>query len=372
MKQKSALSELAKFHGGPTNVFPTVPKALKSLNAMELELRSPKTKERIDRIILAAEAWKILLGDIFAVKKAAEWVILFGNRRIGQEIGKILKVAGGDRKSKLPKRVNLKSGRGAIGIPGTSRARLVNLAKEEESTLRQVSEFLWNLGKDATVRGVVSELSHQRAMHRRRATKAPPLPDGMDLRIGDCRKVLADIKDNSVALVLTDPPYPAEAEPLYQWLAEWSARVLIPGGSLICYTGHWSLNRDVKIFDEHLRYWWVMAMLHRQSRRLPGKFIIANFKPVLWYVKDFRRGRVLIPDILFDAKREKLDHEWGQGEAGVLPLIESLTEPGEMVLDPFAGTATWGRIAASIGRRWIGSDIVQGGTTDIKSDEEAA
>jgi predicted methyltransferase len=74
----------------------------------------------------------------------------------------------------------------------------------------------------------------------------------MELRIGDCRQVLANIADNSVALVLTDPPYPAEAEPLYHWLAEFAARVLIPGGSLICYTGHWSLNRDTRIFDAKL------------------------------------------------------------------------------------------------------------------------
>jgi len=35
----------------------------------------------------------------------------------------------------------------------------------------------------------------------------------------------------AVPLILTDPPYGDEAEPLYRWLAEWSARVLIPGGS---------------------------------------------------------------------------------------------------------------------------------------------
>jgi hypothetical protein len=85
--------------------------------------------------------------------------------------------------------------------------------------------------------------SADRAEQRRQDSRStPPLPDGMDLRIGDCREVLADIADNSVALILTDPPYPAEAEPLYRWLAEWAARVLIPGGSLICYTGQSRLN----------------------------------------------------------------------------------------------------------------------------------
>jgi hypothetical protein len=174
-----------------------------------------------------------------------------------------------------------------------------------------------------------------------------------EYRIGDCREALADIEDNSVALVLTDPPYARESEHLYRWLAEWSARVLIPGGSLICYTGHWSLNRDMKILGEHLRYWWLLVMPHHQSRRLPGKFVIANFKPVLWYVKGKRRGRTLMTDVLRSPKREKEDHDWGQGEGGVTHLIEHLSEPGELILDPFAGTGTWGHIAAFKGR--IGS-----------------
>jgi hypothetical protein len=110
-------------------------------------------------------------------------------------------------------------------------------------------------------------------------------------------------------------------------------------------------------------------MLHHQSQRLPGKFIIANHKPVLWYVKGFRRGRTLVPDVLRPPQREKDDHEWGQGEGGVTHLIEHLTEPGELIVDPFAGTAMWGRIAADMGRRWIGADIAEGGTTNIVVDE---
>jgi hypothetical protein len=83
---------------------------------------------------------------------------------------------------------------------------------------------------------------------REQSRSAEPLPNGMEMRIGDCRTVLSDVPDSSVALVLTDPPYAEESEPLYRWLAEFAARVLIPGGSLICYTGHWSLNRDMRIF----------------------------------------------------------------------------------------------------------------------------
>lgn len=186
---------------------------------------------------------------------------------------------------------------------------------------------------------------------------APVLSDAFDLRFGDAREVLVDIPDSSVQLVLTDPPYGDEAEPLYEWLAEWAERVLIPGGSLIVYTGQSRLDRDMRIFGDRLRYWWLLSMLHTQSQRLPGKFVLAEFKPVLWFVKHHRRGRTLVNDVLRPPQRDKSEHKWGQGEGGVTFLIEHLTAPGEMVVDPFAGTATWGRIAESMGRRWIGAEV---------------
>jgi hypothetical protein len=64
-----------------------------------------------------------------------------------------------------------------------------------------------------------------------------PLADGFDLRIGDCREVMADVAPNSIPLILTDPPYELAAEPLWRWLGTWAMDVLIPGGSLICYFG---------------------------------------------------------------------------------------------------------------------------------------
>jgi hypothetical protein len=202
---------------------------------------------------------------------------------------------------------------------------------------------------------------------RARSRNAPVLADGIDLRIGDCRLVLADVPNNSVALVLTDPPYGDESAPLYEWLAAWSARVLIPGGSLVCYTGHSRLDRDMAILGSRLRYWWLLAMLHDQSQRLPGKFVIVNFKPVLWYVKETRRGRTLMPDILRSPARDKDLHNWSQGDGGVSQIIEHLTEPNELVADPFAGTAKWGQICAGMGRQWVGADVVNGGASVVEA-----
>lgn len=195
---------------------------------------------------------------------------------------------------------------------------------------------------------------------------ASVLPDAMDLRIGDARAVMESVPDRSLALVLTDPPYGDEAEPLYEWLVEWAARKLIPGGSLICYTGQSRLNRDIAIFDRRLRYWWLLTMKHDKSQRLPGKFVVAESKPVLWYVNEYRRGRTLITDTL-SSERDLSAHPWAQGSGGVALLIENLTDPGEMIGDPFAGTGRWGEIACQMGRRWVGADIVAGGAALVEA-----
>jgi hypothetical protein len=211
------------------------------------------------------------------------------------------------------------------------------------------------------------EAAKETVARREASRNAPPDPHGPDLRIGDAREVLLDVPDNSVHLVLTDPPYGDEAEPLYNWLAEWSKRVLIPGGSLICFTGQSRLDRDLRILGDHLRYWWLLAIRHNQAQRLPGKFVMVEFKPVLWFVKDHRRGKTLVNDVLRSDRRDKEGHDWGQGDGGVELLIEQLTEPDELIIDPFAGTGRWEQIAARMGRQWIGADVVRGGDNKIIS-----
>lgn len=245
---------------------------------------------------------------------------------------------------------------------------------EEARKLRDgfTDEELTQLAEEANARDralsrdkLVKEAAARKTAERReRSRSAEPLPDGAERRVGDAREVLDDVPDSSVALVLTDPPYGDESRPLYEWLAEWSARVLVPGGSLICYTGQSRLDQDLTALGQHLRYWWLLSMQHTRAQRLPGKFVIAEFKPVLWYVKDYRRGRTLVNDVLRPLAPDK-DHEWGQGEAGVSLLIEQLTEPGELIADPFAGSETWGKIAANMGRRWIGADQADDFTAGI-------
>jgi hypothetical protein len=110
-------------------------------------------------------------------------------------------------------------------------------------------------------------------------------------------------------------------------------------------------------------------MLHEQGQRLAGKFVAVNSKPILWYVKEFRRGRTIVPDVVYARWRNKKQHAWGQGEGGVTQWIHQLTDPEETIVDPFCGTGEWGLITCREGRKWIGTDIVAGGTTTVEADD---
>jgi DNA modification methylase len=50
-------------------------------------------------------------------------------------------------------------------------------------------------------------------------------------------------------------------------------------------------------------------------------------------------------------------HHWGQNESGIADLIRGLTEPGQLVVDPFLGGGTAAVVCRDLGRRFIGCDV---------------
>ena len=54
---------------------------------------------------------------------------------------------------------------------------------------------------------------------------------------------------------------------------------------------------------------------------------------------------------------DKEFHEWGQDVQGMVELIEQVTEPGQVVLDPFLGAGTTAIASLMTSRRLIGADV---------------
>lgn len=257
-----------------------------------------------------------------------------------------------------------------MGVTRMESHRWQRLSDIDPVIIEAYTKVARSQGKEITTAGLLQTLREaESTLWRGMSKNAPVLEEGMELRIGNCREVLADIPDNSVSMVLTDPPYGnvEGVEPLYRWLAEFAARVLIPGGSMICLTGQINFNRDIRIFDQYLTYHWTIARF-AQSRHavIHTRGVLVGWKPMLWYTKQGRWGKQQVYDVINCAPEsvpDYLDHDWQQSTEGIDRLVTELTQPGELIVDPFAGTCAWGRTVAGLGRRWIGSDIVEGGTT---------
>lgn len=348
---------------------------LAQLGSLRGQIAAAASYEEIRGHQGAAESIRLMARGNQEVRRAFDYTYLAGEWRVGRMLLEEQKAQGGEPYHQEPsagtrspeKRLPTlaeKVGNRTYGW------RLMTTAQMAIEGLNSTIDQLHGAGKDASLTGIVKILRAEESEMRRLDSMTAPSLNSMDLRVGDCRVALSDIESNSLPLIMTDPPYEDGAEPLWRWLGEWAMDVLIPGGSLICYFGGANINKLYRIFDDAgLTHWWPCVMMHEHAQRLAGKFVTVNAKPVLWYVKEFRRGRTLVPDVVYSARRNKAQHAWGQGEGGITQWIHQLTEPGETIVDPFCGSGEWGLITCREGRKWIGCDIVAGGTTQVVAHE---
>lgn len=211
--------------------------------------------------------------------------------------------------------------------------------------------------------GAVSRRSLLLAVDRLEAESRPiPEPGAIDIRSGDFREVLSDIDPGTVSLVLTDPPYPRAYLPLWGDLGKHSSHWLVPGGSMVAYCGQSILPDALNLLGEHLRYWWIIALLHQSPDMIPGKWVSAGWKPLVWFVKDNRRSSFMLADRIKGSPPRKTlptgdTGDWAQGVGELEPIISGLTNPGDLIVDPFAGSGSTGVAALRFGRRFIGATL---------------
>lgn len=184
------------------------------------------------------------------------------------------------------------------------------------------------------------------------------VPDGEPVRLGDFYVLSAELKDDSVDLIFTDPPYDDASIPLFGRMGEVAARVLKPGGSLVTYVGHMQLLDAGRLLSKHLRYWHPLCCLHAGPFARMTEFgVIETFKPMLWFVKGTRGDKQTFLESSVSGLREKDHHEWQQAEDEASYFIENLAPPRGLVVDCFAGSGTTIVVADRLGRSAIGYEI---------------
>jgi site-specific DNA-methyltransferase (adenine-specific)/adenine-specific DNA-methyltransferase len=228
---------------------------------------------------------------------------------------------------------------------------------------------------------------------------------------GDVLEALASVETDSVDLIFADPPYNIgkdfnglrdlrdEGEYL-DWCREWideCVRVLSPTGTFFLM----SSTQMMPYLDLHCRE--QLEVLSRIVWRYDSsgvqarKYFGSMWEPILHMVADQRSYVFNADDIKVEAKtgakrnlidyrkdppqpysNEKVpgnvwdfarvrwrmdeyeDHPSQKPEALLERVVKASSNPGDLVMDPFAGTFTTCAVAARLGRRTLGIEVNEG------------
>lgn len=172
----------------------------------------------------------------------------------------------------------------------------------------------------------------------------------------------AEIPDGSVDLIFTDPPYNRASVGLYADLADFAARKLVPGGSLITYLGDYALPEVmVALTGRGLAFVWPLVCLHTGHTRMfqwgPKACINIRSKLMLWFTNGADRFNCPVIDTVIESSREKDTHEWQQSLIEASYLLQRLVPINGLVVDPFCGGGTTCIAAKQLNRNWLAFEI---------------
>lgn len=183
--------------------------------------------------------------------------------------------------------------------------------------------------------------------------------DAIQIYKNDFRNYSKKIDDNSIDLILTDPPYPKEYLDLWQDLFIIAERILKPSAFLICYSGQMYLDKIFKMKND-LIYYWMCNIVFSKKPLIMGRNVINEWKPILIFQKKpFKKLSKTINDTLsFEYSERNLHNKnWGQTIKPFEFLLEYFSEINNLVYEPFAGSGTTLLACQNKKRKCIGVEI---------------
>ena len=232
------------------------------------------------------------------------------------------------------------------------------LSKDKPDIANKVMEEIEGKGDVITPNKVASGIRQNKKIGRleEEEEKRKGAIVSLDLRRGNFKEVLSEIYN--INAIITDPPYSKEFIECFSELSLFSKEHLADNGFCVVYSGQYHLPEVINRLSEHLTYVWTFCLYHVGKKQLiNGINIMCGWKPVLIFSNGKKRMRFSAYDVLISEEREKNSHKWQQSESGVEKLIEIFTSPGELIVDPFAGSGTFLKVGHDMKRNVIGAEI---------------
>ena len=181
------------------------------------------------------------------------------------------------------------------------------------------------------------------------------LPNNLTLIHGDFAE--ANVPDESIQLILTDPPYGQEYLSLWDKLGVFAYRVLVPSGFLIAYSGQFSLPTVFDKLRVKLDYFWTIALILKENQLVPSRNIFCEWKPLVIFYKPPLKLLQYFPDVIKGKGQEKNLHPWQQAEMELEKVITTFCPSNGAICDPMAGSGTTLAVGLRLGRKCVGIEL---------------
>lgn len=184
-----------------------------------------------------------------------------------------------------------------------------------------------------------------------------------DIQLHNCDIADSKIEDNSIDVIITDPPYPRGYLSCWTKLARFAVDKLKIGGILIAISGQSYLPDVYKNMTiEGLDYYWTCCIYTPGvSAELQNKKLRTNWKPLLFYVKGDYKKTFQSTDVYItkyeDTAASQQYHKWGQSFPLFDNLVKDYSYTTDLICDPYLGSGTCALAALSNKRKFVGIEI---------------
>jgi len=220
--------------------------------------------------------------------------------------------------------------------------------------------------------------------------------DLINLIQGDCVNILKQINENSVHLVLTDPPYNLgefmhkrktnlkkmrenqfayagwDNLPYDDWLIEMdnffneSNRILVKGGTLLIFMSIIKVESLIRLAEKHKFYYKTTGIWHKTNPmpRNMNLHFVNSTEAWVYFIKGAKTGTFnnegkSIHDFFETSLTTQSEKKHGKHPTQkpiklIDKLVKILSNEGDTVVDPFMGSGTTGVSCKKLNRKFIG------------------